>query len=367
MVLSSLRLKDFRNYISAELSFCDRINFFHGLNGQGKTSVLEAIYYLSLSKSFRTQDDLTVIRFDAPYLEVEGLFEKDQRSLVNQVRVVVHRTDGKSVLVDKRRLDRLADLVGQFPSVVAAPEDVLIISGAPSGRRRWLDIAISQVQSVYLKDLQIYRQALRQRNALLLESAVQPDSLDVWDRELSQTGARLIRARKFYLERLSPYVEDVYRSISDGNETIGLGYRSSIEWEAEDLLENTFLTQLRTARSRDILRRSSTVGPHKDEVVFELGGHPFREYASQGQFKTLAVAIRFAEFLCMSDHHDRIPLLLLDDVFSELDANRRYHLMAYLDRAHQVFITGTEPWEKALSKQEIRLFEVEDAHVEAVH
>ncbi|MBL7961580.1 DNA replication and repair protein RecF, partial [bacterium] len=193
MQITQLRLNDFRNYTSAELSFCEGINFIQGHNGQGKTSVLEAIYFLCLSRSFKTQDDTTAIRFDAPYFDIEGRFQSS--SLEMNARAICHRTEGKSVLIDKKRLDRLSELVGKFPSVVSSPEDVQIVSGSPGNRRRWIDIALSQMHGVYLKDLQEYRQALRQRNALLNSPVIRPDNLDVWDKELAQTGSTIILRR----------------------------------------------------------------------------------------------------------------------------------------------------------------------------
>ncbi|MBL7995305.1 DNA replication/repair protein RecF [bacterium] len=368
MQITQLRLNDFRNYTSAELSFCEGINFIQGHNGQGKTSVLEAIYFLCLSRSFKTQDDTTAIRFEMPYFDIEGRFRTS--SLEMSVRTICHRTEGKSVLIDKKRLDRLSELVGKFPSVVSSPEDVQIVSGSPGNRRRWIDIALSQMHGVYLKDLQEYRQALRQRNALLNSPVIRSDNLDVWDKELAQTGAKIIRRRIDFLKSFSGLAEQVYRQIAADKETVDMEYKSSIagseilsgwtEAGSTEKIQKIFLEQLRFGREREIQRKLSLFGPHKDDVVLLLNKKSIRDYGSQGQLKTMAIALKFAEFLYMADRLEQKPLLLLDDVFSELDWDRRTHLMNYLENAGQVFLTSADEGMKFDTQKTIRYFSVEE-------
>lgn len=371
MHIAQLRLKDFRNYDSVECEFGTGINFIQGHNGQGKTSVLEAIYFLCLSRSFKTQDDTTAIRFDTPYFDTEGKFQIS--SLEMNVRMICHRTDGKSVLIDKKRLDRLSELVGRFPSVVSSPEDVQIVSGSPGNRRRWMDIALSQMHGLYLKDLQEYRQALRQRNALLNAPVIRPDNLDVWDKELAHTGSKIIRRRIDFIKSFAGLAEQVYRQIAADKETVDMEYKSSIAdaetfsgWietsSAEDI-QKVFLEQLRFGREREIQRKLSLFGPHKDELVLLLNKKNIRDYGSQGQLKTMAIALKFAEFLYMSDRLEKKPLLLLDDVFSELDWNRRQHLMTYLENAGQVFLTSADEGMKFDTQKTIRYFLVEQGRI----
>ncbi|KAB2878706.1 DNA replication/repair protein RecF [bacterium] len=371
MQITQLRLNDFRNYTSAELSFCEGINFIQGHNGQGKTSVLEAIYFLCLSRSFKTQDDTTAIRFEMPYFDIEGRFHRS--SLEMNARAICHRTEGKSVLIDKKRLDRLSELVGKFPSVVSSPEDVQIVSGSPGNRRRWIDIALSQMHGVYLKDLQEYRQALRQRNALLNSPVIRPDNLDVWDKELAQTGSTIILRRMDFLKSFSGLAEQVYRQIAADKETVDMEYKTSIAGSEEldgwteagstEKIQKAFLEQLRSGREREIQRKLSLFGPHKDDIVLLLNKKSIRDYGSQGQLKTMAIALKFAEFLYMADRLDQKPLLLLDDVFSELDWDRRKHLMNYLENAGQVFLTSADEGMKFDTQKKIRYFSVENGHV----
>lgn len=366
MHIAQLRLKDFRNYETVECEFSTGINFIQGHNGQGKTSVLEAIYFLCLSRSFKTQDDTTAIRFETPFFDIEGRFQT--RSLAMNVRTVCHRTEGKSVLLDKKRLDRLSELIGKLPVVVSSPEDVQIVSGSPGNRRRWMDIALSQLNGVYLKDLQQYRQALRQRNALLNASSIRTDNLDVWDRELAQTGSKIIRRRIDFIESFAGSAEKVYRQIAADKESVDLEYKSSIAdgkaltGSAEDI-QKVFLEQLHLGREREIQRKLSLYGPHKDELVLLLNKKNIRDYGSQGQLKTMAIALKFAEFLYMADRLEQKPLLLLDDVFSELDWDRRQHLMHYLDNAGQVFLTSADEGMKFDTHKSIKYFSVEQGRI----
>ncbi len=371
MYIAQVRLKDFRNYETAELELSPDINFIQGRNGQGKTSVLEAVYYLCLSRSFKTQDDTTAIRFDAPFFDVEGRFQTG--SLEMSVRAVCHRAEGKSILIDKKRLERFSELIGKFPAVVSSPEDVQIVSGAPGNRRRWMDIALSQLHAVYLKDLQEYRQALRQRNALLNGPELRMDSLDVWDRELAQTGSKIIKRRIEFVRPFARLAEQVYRRIAADDEAVDMAYKSSIAdgdtltiWMEEDstrTIEHTFLAQLREGRGREMQRKLSLYGPHKDEVVFLLNGKDIRDYGSQGQLKTMAIALKFAELLYITERLEQKPLLLLDDVFSELDWDRRRHLMDYLDQAGQVFLTTADEGMEFHTGKNIKYFLVEEGMV----
>lgn len=344
MVIAHLRLKDFRNYETAEIDFSDGLNIILGNNGQGKTSILEAIYFLCLSKSFKTPDDAAALRFERSFFEAEGKF----CSLANgtqTVRVVFQRGEGKSVLIDKKRLDKFSELIGKFPVAISAPEDVAIVSGSPGERRRWMDIALSQMQAIYLKDLQDYRQVLRQRNALLNAEPQRLDSLDSWDVTLAIGGTRILKRRFEFVKEFRPLVRDVYAAIASDAETVDLEYKSTIAEIAdadEPFIRDQFIKTLREGRMKECQRRTSLFGPHKDEVRFTINGVNIRDYGSQGQFKTFALALKLAEFLFLKERLEQTPILLLDDVFSELDRLRREQLLRYLDNAGQVFLTTAE-------------------------
>jgi len=373
MWITRLRLRDFRNHESTEVSFSHDVNILQGNNGQGKTSILEAIYYLCLCKSFKAQDDADAVRFDRPFFEIEGTFQSSlaNDSLSHVVRVVFQRNEGKAVLLDKKRLDRFSELIGKFPVTISAPEDVLIVSGSPGDRRRWIDIALSQLQSVYLKDLQDYRQSLRQRNALLAAERLDLESLGSWDKELAATGARVILRRIGFVEMFAPVVQSVYEEITAGEECANVQYASTLgtfsREDSEKVIYERFIEILKNGRERELQRKVTLFGPHKDELRFLLSERPIREFGSQGQYKTFALALKFAEFFYMKGHLQRTPLLLLDDVFSELDRSRRERLIQYLENADQVFLTSAEKQLEYSINKSVRNFWIEKGRCETAN
>ncbi len=352
-----LKLRDFRNYIEKEYTFSSHINFIHGPNGGGKTSILEAVYFLCLTKSFKTNDEIVAIRWDQEYFDIEGDFFKSTNEK-DLIRMVAHRTDGKSLLVNRKRLDRFSEWIGKYPSVSSSPQDSEIITGSGSIRRRWLDMALSQSHPSYLFDLQDYRTAVRQRNALLSELSVSPEHLEVWDRKLATLGARIVETRLEFVDVFGPSVSQKYSDISSSDEKILLNYRASFEFEKNEI-EKSLLETIRKNRAREIQRQSSLYGPHKDDVVFLLNEHPMRDAGSMGQIKTLMLALKLAEFEFIRDRIEASPILLLDDVFSELDESRQYHLLECLTTAGQVFITTTEADHEFQIQKEILKIKIE--------
>lgn len=371
--LETLRLSNFRNYSTASAKLSPGVNIFYGPNGQGKTSILEAVHYLCLTKSFKTSDDRHVLRFDAGHFEIEGRlirtqssFEKDRHE--QNVRVAFMPGQGKALMVDGVRQTRFSEWIGRWPVVISAPEDVSIVSGGSGERRRWLDIVLSQVQPLYLKDLQEYRQCLRQRNALLATGMPEIESLASWDAVLVRTGSRIIRQRMQFLDRLAPLVGEVYRHLVPDGETIDMRYRTSIRGDSdvsESDVETVFLAALDRGRDRELHRGISLYGPHRDEIDFYLNGRAIRDYGSQGQYKTLAVALKFGEYLLLHRQMERMPLLLLDDVFSELDGSRRKKLVEYLSDAGQVFLTTADSRPDYGMRQEIEYFTVQNGTIAA--
>ncbi|MCK6542396.1 DNA replication/repair protein RecF [bacterium] len=377
MLIRRLRLRDFRNYTDAEIQFAPGLNVITGDNGQGKTSLLEAVYYLCLTKSFKTTEDESAIRFNTSYFDIEGQLARDESSLENdEIRLVVHRAEGKSLLVGKKRQDRFSEHIGRFPAVISAPEDVAIVSGAPGNRRRWLDMALSQLYPVYLKDLLDYRQALKQRNALFAATFLRPDLLAVWDRELATVGARIIRRRLEFVRSFAGWAARVYGELAVVSEQASISYKSTIanadtinRW-CETLPDDQSIAEamaktIAENRDREMMRQTSLIGPHKDELLLLLNDKAIREFGSQGQLKTMALALKLAEFLHMAERRELQPLLLLDDVFSELDWTRRHNLIRYLENAGQVFLTSADTERDFETKRPIRHFKVINGSVSA--
>lgn len=369
--LETLRLNNFRNYSTASAKLSPGVNIFYGPNGQGKTSILEAVHYLCLTKSFKTADDRHVLRFDAGHFEIEGRLVRPQSSLEKNphsqnVRLAFMPEQGKALMIDGARLTRFSEWIGRWPVVISAPEDVTIVSGGSGERRRWLDIVLSQIQPLYLKDLQEYRQCLRQRNALLATGMPDIESLASWDTMLVKSGTRIIRQRLEFLNRLTPLVCEVYGHLVPDGETIDIRYRASIGGDSEESdLEAVFAAALDRGRERELHRGTSLFGPHRDEIDFRLNGRAIRDYGSQGQYKTLAVALKFGEYLLLHRQLERMPLLLLDDVFSELDGSRRKKLVEYLSDAGQVFLTTADSRPDYGMTQTIEYFTVQNGKIVA--
>ena len=367
MVLDYLRLKDFRNYQHLEINLEGGVNVIEGMNGQGKTSILEAVHYLSFSKSFKTTDDNKALRFETDYFEIEGRFSqaRGESMLSETVRVVFQKNVGKSVILHKKPLQKFSHLIGQFPLVFSAPEHVNIVSGPPSERRRWLDITLSQLSSTYLNDLQRYRQIVRQKNALLDGHAVDGAHLEAWNRELAQVGSKVIQKRIELIARFAPVIQAVYEELAGSNERIDLKYRNnSIEKSDEANLsgiEQELYNKISEARSREIQYRKAIIGPHKDELTFSLNGRTIRDYGSQGQWKTFAIALKLSEHKYLAERMDRLPIMLLDDVFAELDSLRQVQLMRSLHQVEQVFLTTTECPTALRADNNLNLFRIQDA------
>lgn len=351
MRLRSLRLSSFRAHEDTRLDLAPKVNFFYGPNGAGKTNLLEAIHYLCLTKSFVTPTDTHAVRRGRPYFEVEGAVEGARRSAL-QVKLVFMPGEGKRAFVNGAPLERLADLVGEVPVVVLSPADYALTAGGPEERRRFLDATLSQASPIYLDDLLKYRRALRQRNALLQQvrrnAPLASGTLRAWDEELVALGSRLIVRRRQFLDLFTGFIADAYRLLDAVGEEPSLEYQATVgvegPAEAEAVAEQ-FRIALARLRRREAERGRTLAGPHLDEILFRLGDFEVRPYASQGQHRTLGLALRLATFLYLKDRLEEVPLLLLDDVFGTLDARRVEVVLSLLqsDAVGQSFLSAARP------------------------
>jgi len=354
VILKSIRLRNFRAHENSEIHFDDGANLLVGPNGAGKTNVLEAIYMLCLSRSFLTSSDRYVLRKDAPHFEVEGLFESEKRGSI-KVRVAFVPGEGKKIFVGGAPLDRFSELVGRFPVVVFSPEDQQLTSDGPEIRRRFLDNIISQSSSLYLDHLLRYRKSLKQRNELLQISRkrrVAPDGilLHSWTEELIRHGSILIAARHTFVADFSTHLESAYQKIGTVVERPSLVYEPFSEGvlheakELESVVSNTssgangvwsndhveelFRVEIGRKESAERDRGITLVGPHRDDLDMNLGELPVRRYASQGQHRTFGMAMKLAQYEYLKERNSETPILLLDDVFDNLDPQR---IGAFLD------------------------------------
>ena len=359
MHLRSLRLHSFRAHEDTQIDLAPGVNLFVGPNGAGKTNLLEAVHYLCLTKSFLTSTDSHVVRRGATFMEIEGHFESESRSST-RVRLAYAPSEGKRAFVNGSPLDRLAGLVGRVPVVMLSPADHLLTDGGPSERRRFLDQTLSQAYPVYLDDLMKYRRALKQRNALLLQvrrgKSFAPGTMEAWNEELALLGSRIVGRRRRFLDRFAGFLRDAYALLGATGEEPSAMYAPSVAAQDEGSSAEADVEEFRRALARAARRERemgrTVIGPHLDEVILRLDGFDVRPYASQGQHRTMGLAMRIATALFLRDHLDRPPILLLDDVFGPLDPDRTRAVFDLLDSdaIGQSLVTAarSEPFADAL-------------------
>lgn len=338
MLLRKLSLINFRNYEELEIECSERINCFTGSNGSGKTNLLEAIHYLALCKSFLNPADTQNIRFDAPFFVVQGEFTRPDGETDN-IYCGVKRGQKKVFKRNGKDYERLSDHIGLIPLVVVNPADGVLISGGSEERRRFMDSVIAQYNRAYLDHLIAYNRVLSQRNALLkLLAKGQGDvsTLEILNLQLVQYGEPIHKMRLEFVERIQPVFQNYYNLLSDGKESVTLSYHSALN-------SDSFGTILSQTFNKDLALEYTTVGIHRDDLNFEISGHPLRKSGSQGQQKTYLIALKLAEYRVLDEETKRKPMLLLDDIHDKLDADRVYRLMELVcsDDFGQLFITDT--------------------------
>jgi DNA replication and repair protein RecF len=347
MKLTSIAIENFRNLKRLDIEPAGRLNLITGDNGSGKTSVLEAIFYCCTGRSLRGAVDQAVINRDEEYcrIEIAGLISDQEE----QVALAWGRKEGKQITVSGVKGGRLKDLYEYFHAVAFVPEDVDLVLGPPSSRRQLLDLYLSQGSRAYLSDLIGYYKVLKQRNALLREFGLDdngesaPELLEVWDQQLAQFGGRLTGARLRFLDRYKGKQIDYYHRISGNDDAIGWSLDTNLPDSSDPV--NNLLAGLTRSRSRDLHLGVTSVGPHRDDLRLLLRDQVARGYASQGEAKSLALAIKFTVFDFLAAELGEPPLLLLDEVGAQLDSSRLSRLLTILPDLGQVFLTAAKPGE----------------------
>lgn len=338
MFIKNLTLKNFRNYSIQEFKFINGVNILYGDNGQGKTNVLEALFLASMGKSFRTAHDTEMIKDGSDSLEV--LVQAEDEVSKTEIKLLYNRTKQKAISLNGIYLRKMGDLMGALPCVIFSPSTMMILSSGPSERRKFVDMALCQLKPVYYYNLQQYNKILMQKNAFLRDCTrdqVNRDMLDVWNMSLAQYGASITEHRILYLNEISEYAEEYHKNISGNNEEIEIKYIASGSSESE-----IFYRKLTEVSSREIERKMSLIGPHKDDIDFTLTGTgDIKKYGSQGQKRTCVLSLKLGEMSILRKHNGKMPVLLLDDVMSELDSSRQDMLVKGMEKT-QVFITSTE-------------------------
>ncbi len=341
MHITRLELRQFRNYEEAELRPCEGITVLYGNNAQGKTALLEAIVLACTGRSHRTSRDRELIRWGQ---EAGRVFvQAEKRDGSHEVEMLLSSLRRKIVKVNGGVLQRTGELMGHVNGVLFAPEDLRMVKDGPAERRRFIDMELSQIKPSYYYALQHYAHALMQRNRLLRDVAEKPalaDTLEDWDAQLARCGAAIMRERQAFIALISDSAHENHLEISGGQEDLKARYVPSLDTQ-DDEPAQALMKALRVARNMDIRRGTTSVGPHRDDLMLTLSGMDVRVYGSQGQQRTTALSLKLAELDIMRREIGEWPVLMLDDVMSELDPKRRRQLLKRLDGI-QTIVTCTD-------------------------
>ncbi|RDU37246.1 DNA replication/repair protein RecF [Neobacillus piezotolerans] len=345
MYIEKLALKNYRNYDSLEIDFENKVNVILGENAQGKTNLMESVYVLAMAKSHRTSNDKDLIRWDEDYAKIEGRIKRKHGSLPMQL---VISKKGKKAWCNHIEQQRLSQYVGNMNVVMFAPEDLNLVKGSPQVRRRFIDMEIGQVSPVYLHGVSQYLKILQQRNHYLKMLQIKKTSdetmLDILTEQFIQAAVKITAKRFEFLRILETWAQPLHKGISRGIETLEIHYSPSVNvLEGQDLSKmiEVFEDKFTKVKAREIERGTTLFGPHRDDVLFHVNGRDVQTFGSQGQQRTTALSVKLAEIELIHSEIGEYPILLLDDVLSELDDHRQSHLLNTILGKVQTFVTTT--------------------------
>lgn len=355
--IKSLDLQNFRNYDLLNIEFDKDTNIIYGDNAQGKTNILEAIYVSSTTKSHRGSKDREMISFNRDESHIKAIVEKNGTPY--RVDMHIKKNKSKGIAINGIPLKKASELFGMINVVIFSPEDLNIVKEGPAARRRFIDLELSQIDKIYLSDISNYNRVLIQRNKLLKDLSYNNsalDTLDVWDMQLERYGSNIIRRRRKFIEDLNVIVDKIHSNLSGGKEKLVIEYEPNVN-------DSELERQLRFSRDRDLKTKMTNIGPHKDDICFKINDNDVRKYGSQGQQRTVALSLKMAEIELVKKVISDNPILLLDDVLSELDGNRQNYLLNNINDI-QTIVTCTGLDEFINNRFEInKIFKVIDGKV----
>ena len=330
MKASNLELYNFRNYEYENISFSDGVNIIHGENGMGKTNILEAVYYFSYGRSFRSGGK-EVIKDGEKEARISLSFENSQRNLESDIKFLSGKR--KEIYINEIELKKTSQLLGNFICVLFTPDEMGIIKGMPEVRRKFCDSSIMPLRPNYIKELIKYRNILVQKTALL--KSRQYETLDIWNEKLAETGSRIMKLRESYIERINQKAREIQNEISGGKEELNLIYNPSVK------LKENYLEKLTEYKEKEKENLFCMVGVHRDDIDILINGKLAKNYASQGQIRTAVLSLKLAETEIIKEETGEYPVMLLDDILSELDKSRREFLISKI-KGKQIIITCTD-------------------------
>jgi DNA replication and repair protein RecF len=321
MIIKSIELNNFRNYENVLINFDEGVNILYGDNAQGKTNVLESIYMFGTTKSHRRSKDREIIRFDCDEAHVRSIFEKNDVDY--QIDMQLRKEKSKGIAINGVKLKKATELLGIANIILFSPEDLSIIKSGPSDRRRFVDSELCQLDKVYLYNLTNYNKIVNQRNELLKDILFHPelkDTLDVWDSQLVSLGTKIIDRRSLFISQLNDIIYGIHKNLSGDKEKLTIKYDPNVEI-------SEYEGKIKRNREKDIKYKLTSVGPHRDDFVFYINDIDVKKYGSQGQQRTSALSLKLSEIELVKKLIGSTPILLLDDVLSELDSNRQNYLL----------------------------------------
>ena len=353
MFLKELELHQFKNHTKSKFTFKEPVNCFVGNNGAGKTNILDAIYYLSQTKSYFNHIDKQNIQFDKGYFMLKGVFEKIKNT--SEIQCSLKDGETKNIKKNKKKYKRFSEHIGKFPVIIISPTDTNLILEDSEIRRRYIDSSIAQYKQSYLQTLIQYKRTLKQRNSLLKQfeekGYFDNITLDIYDKKLIEYGDNIHKERTVFLQQLNPVFNKYYTEISESQELVNLEYKSQLN-------ENDFSTLMKENHTNDRISKKTQVGIHKDDVLFKMNNYPIKKIGSQGQQKSFLISLKLAQFEFIKEQVKFKPILLLDDIFDKLDDHRILKIIGFVNKNifGQVFITDThaERSEEILKKAELK-------------
>lgn len=343
MKINSLSLRNFRNYESLDISFNPSRNIIVGENAQGKTNLVESVYMCSFARSFRTSNSTDLVMFGKDMCLISADIESS--SFDRKIGISVTRQGKKMIKKDGKPVSRTAELLNNLVVVIFSPEDLRIIKDSPDKRRNFINKEISQLRPRYFECLKNYNDALKQKNALLKNDVIMDEMLDIYDSQLAYNGYELVKYRRNFVDKLSACSSELQSRISQGRETLEITYSESCRADSAEQM----MAEFTASREKDRMYRSASIGPHRDDLEFFINGKDARKFGSQGQQRTIALCMKLAEVRIARDVLMENPVLILDDVLSELDIERQKFLLKEIDDV-QLFITSTELGDEMISE-----------------
>lgn len=359
MYIKKIQMLNYRNYKSFNVDLGKNVNVFMGDNAQGKTNVLEAIYYCAFAKSHRTSKDRELINWNEDNAYISLLVGKDR--LDKTIDINILKDGKKAIRINKIKVSKIGELFGNFNVVMFSPEDLRIIKDSPGIRRKFIDMELCQLNSKYYYNLVQYNKVLNERNIILKDRKIDKNIIDIYDIQLANFGNNIIKQRLYYIDKLNLYGSNIHKEISSGKENIEFKYISTVK--DFDNIEDNFYTLLKKNREKDIDKGITSIGPHRDDFTVFINGIDAKSFGSQGQQRSAVLTMKFSSLKIIKELTSEYPVLLLDDVLSELDFNRKRYILSTIGDIQTIITcTGIEDLTSYLDKKS-KVFKVKDGEI----